>query len=172
MAVNDLFLTEDVTGTVWASPDLWQQSSQMRFQIIFQKVRSILKGSFANSFFILLNLNTYHMILFICISKVFQLIFPVAKSSTSLPCPMHLNADGLNLQLRNRSVHCFEIWQVANLSSGLRGTFSLGIIGLSKFRSCAECVGQIGKPGILVACYSWKQWLLTMLLSITLVTKV
>lgn len=172
MAVNDLFLTEDVTGTVWASPDLWQQSSQMRFQIIFQKVRSILKGSFANSFFILLNLNTYHMILFICISKFFQLIFPVAKSSTSLPCPMHLNADSLNLQLRNRSVHCFEIWQVANLSSGLRGTFSLGIIGLSKFRSCAECVGQIGKPGILVACYSWKQWLLTMLLSITLGTKV
>lgn len=172
MAVNDLFLTEDVTGTVRASPDLWQQSSQMRFQIIFQKVRSILKGSFANSFFILLNLNTYHMILFICISKFFQLIFPVAKSSTSLPCPMHLNADGLNLQLRNRSVHCFEIWQVANLSSGLRGTFSLGIIGLSKFRSCAECVGQIGKPGILVACYSWKQWLLTMLLSITLGTKV
>lgn len=172
MAVNDLFLTEDVTGTVRASPDLWQQSSQMRFQIIFQKVRSILKGSFANSFFILLNLNTYHMILFICISKFFQLIFPVAKSSTSLPCPMHLNADGLNLQLRNRSVHCFEIWQVANLSSGLHGTFSLGIIGLSKFRSCAECVGQIGKPGILVACYSWKQWLLTMLLSITLGTKV
>lgn len=172
MAVNDLFLTEDVTGTVRASPDLWQQSSQMRFQIIFEKVRSILKGSFANSFFYFaepehISYDSVHMHF-----KFFQLIFPVAKSSTSLPCPMHLNADGLNLQLRNRSVHCFEIWQVANLSSGLCGTFSLGIIGLSKFRSCAECVGQIGKPGILVACYSWKQWLLTMLLSITLGTKV